>query len=112
MTYLITFSCFGHRLHGHPEGSVDRHHRTPGTPALQPDSAWLAQSTLLMKHLAYTLDAQRRHIVLEALRQSCQQNAWTLHAAHVRPTHVHVVIEAQPQPEKLLQALKQPPANS
>ncbi|MCX6598995.1 MAG: transposase [Acidobacteria bacterium] len=106
VTYLITFSCYGHRLHGHPDGSVDRHHRTPGTPHLQPDSRWLAQATRTMKHPAYTLDAAHRAVVLDALRQCCLRNDWELHAAHVRPTHVHVVVVAPPGPEKLLHALK------
>jgi hypothetical protein len=37
MTYLITFSCYGARVHGDERGTVDRHHNwkaTPGTNSL------------------------------------------------------------------------------
>ena len=38
LAYLITFACYGARLHGDESGSVDRHHNLPGTPYLPPDS--------------------------------------------------------------------------
>lgn len=75
-TYLITFSCYGAHLHGDDRGSVDRQ------------------------------DAPRRHTVLGATRQTCEYRGWMLLAAHVRTTHVHVVIAALERPEKIMSDLK------
>jgi hypothetical protein len=57
--YLITFTCYGQRLHGDERGSVDRFHNLPGrryVPA-SPNRAAYEQS--LMKGEPYELD--RRH---------------------------------------------------
>ena len=35
LAYLITFTCYGTRLHGHKSGSVDRRHNAPGSPFLR-----------------------------------------------------------------------------
>jgi hypothetical protein len=34
MAYLITFTCYGARLHVNSKGSVNRRHNIPGSPAL------------------------------------------------------------------------------
>jgi REP element-mobilizing transposase RayT len=104
-TYLITFVCYGTWLHGE-SGAVDRHHNLPGTPTLNADSAQLAEARERMKQQPYSLDACRRQIVLEALKEACVRRNWDLLAAHVRETHVHVVVQADEKPEYVLNALK------
>jgi REP element-mobilizing transposase RayT len=44
--------------------------------------------------------------VLEALREVCLHHGWTLLAAHVRSNHVHVVTQAEVQPEKVMNDFK------
>jgi len=59
-----------------------------------------------MEQPPYGLDASRRNVVLTALRQRCQQQQWTLLAAHVRSNHVHVVVDAEVRPERIMNDLK------
>ena len=44
--------------------------------------------------------------VLDALREVCLHRGWSLWAAHVRTNHVHVVVEADVRPEKVMNAFK------
>ncbi len=59
-----------------------------------------------MVELPYTLDQRGRGLVLDALREVCLHRGWTLLAAHVRTNHVHVLVEAEVQPEKVMNDLK------
>ena len=54
----------------------------------------------------YLHDSVRREIVLNALHEVCLHKEWNLWAAHVRTTHVHLVVEADAPPEKVMQAFK------
>ena len=54
----------------------------------------------------YTMDTARRGIVLASLRERCSAHHWNLLAAHVRTTHVHVVVEADARPERIMNDLK------
>lgn len=59
-----------------------------------------------MKQPAYILDEPRRTIVLDAMKQVCQYRGWLLYAAHVRSTHVHIVLECDTAPEKAMNDFK------
>ena len=104
-SYLITFVCYGTRLHGE-EGAIDRNHNLPGGRILPADRVLLAQSEGLMKHPPYPLDAPRRATVLRGVRSACQRRNWSLLAAHVRTNHVHAVLQADSPPERVMSALK------
>lgn len=104
--YLITFACYGARLHGHPEGSVDRYTNAPRTRLLDSDPGRMSREQQRMKGFRCRLDAGERRVVLTALRQHCQDREWLLHAAHVRSNHVHVVVTAPLVPEMILGQLK------
>jgi REP element-mobilizing transposase RayT len=54
----------------------------------------------------YWLDPNRREVVLAALRRHCEHRGWNLLAAHVRTNHVHVVPEAEVQPERVMVEFK------
>jgi len=54
----------------------------------------------------YELDARRRGVVLAGLRERSQQQHWVLLAAHVRTNHVHLVIEGEVRPERMMNDLK------
>ena len=60
VTYLITFACYGCRIHGSESGSVDRGHNVPGTPFLEEDSALAAFEGQRMDQSPYHLDQVRR----------------------------------------------------
>ena len=54
----------------------------------------------------YQLDRESRAAVLGALRYHCAHRGWNLLAAHVRASHVHVMVEAQVRPERVMNELK------
>lgn len=106
MVYLITFVCYGCHLHGHASGSVDRQHNLPGSRVLEPDPQRLLRDRQRMDQPPYELDARRREIVLAALKERRREWHWILLAAHVRTNHVHVVIEGEARPERMMNDLK------
>jgi len=106
VTYLITFSCYGTHLHGDPTGSVDRAHNLWGARFLATDSERALTEEVRMSQLAYRMDRPRRAIVLQAIRDRCSANRWNLLAAHVRSNHVHIVLDAEVQPNRVMTDLK------
>ena len=106
MTYLITFVCYGCHLHGHVSGSVDRQHSLPGSRLLDADPQRVSKELQRMDQPPYELDARRRGVVLAGLRERSQQQHWILLAAHVRTNHIHLVIEGETRPERIMNDLK------
>ena len=52
------------------------------------------------------MDSESRAIVLRTLAEVCSHRGWNLLAAHVRTNHVHVIVEAEVQPEKVMNDFK------
>jgi REP element-mobilizing transposase RayT len=52
------------------------------------------------------LDRQSRLAVLNAIRETCSHRDWLLIAAHVSTSHVHVIVESDIQPLRIMNALK------
>src|SRR5260370_33311562 len=59
-----------------------------------------------MDQKPYFLDPLRRAAVIESIREVCLHRGWTLLAAHVRTTHVHLIVEAHAKPEKIMNDFK------
>ena len=106
MTYLITFTCYGSRLHGHESGSVDRAHNTFGSPLVEPNPKLIAAEERLMDQAPYIMDGIRRDVVLASLLERCSERRWIVLAAHVRTNHLHVVVIADVRPERVMNDLK------
>jgi REP element-mobilizing transposase RayT len=106
MRYFITFVCYGAHLHGHESGSVDRRHNLFGARVLEADAQRSAAERRSMNQPPYELDSHCRSAVLETLRQVCLHRGWNLLAAHVRSSHVHVIVEGESPPEKVMNDFK------
>ena len=106
MRYFITFACYGSHLHGDDSGSVDRDHNAPGSRLAEASPARVEVKREQMDQAPYCLDRDSRAIVLAALREVCLHRGWSLHAAHVRTNHVHVVVEADVRPEMVMNTFK------
>ena len=106
MTYLITFACYGAHMHGEEPGSVDRTHRIPGSPLVEPSSQRVECEKRQMDQLLYAMDGVRRQTVLAAIMERCADRRWHLKAAHVRTNHVHIVLTADARPERVMNDLK------
>ncbi len=106
LAYFITYSTYGTWLHGRDHGSVDRRHNVHGTPLLPPDRQMENRRRNALRQALYSLDEPRRGVVLRTIVEVCAHRSWVLHAAHVRMTHVHVVLAASQSPEKVMADLK------
>jgi REP element-mobilizing transposase RayT len=108
LAYLITFRTYGTWLHGDVRGSVNRKHRAYGTP-LVPSRPFLETAERLqLRHPPIVLDARRRRVVADTVREVCMHRSWVLHALAVRTEHVHVVVSvpADSSPEAAMVTLK------
>ncbi len=106
VTYLLTFSCYGTRLHGDERGTVDRNHNLAGSRYLPCEPTWIDAERRNMSQARYHLDAPRRSIVIRSILEVCAHRDWLPIAAHVRSSHVHAVLDAPELPEPVLTALK------
>ena len=106
MTYLITFACYGCRLHGDESGSVDREHNLYGSRLAEPDAKRAAAACERMDQTPYVMDRSRREAVLAAILERCSDCHWNLLAAHVRTNHVHMVVDVDVRPERIMNDLK------
>jgi valyl-tRNA synthetase len=105
--YFITFTTYGTWIHGDDRGSADRQHNISGTPYLVGDEAREKEEFENLKQPPMELDEPHRQIVLQTIQEVCRHRGWELHAAHVRPRHMHVVlIAADATPEKVMNDLK------
>lgn len=104
-TYLLTFSCYGAKIHG-DAGTVDRWHNVLGTPRIQANPRRVVHQRQLMDQPPYTLDGVRRSVTLTAIQEVCAAKNWTLLAAHVRTNHVHAVVEAEAPAEWVMSIFK------
>src|SRR5579863_3914887 len=102
MTYLITFACYGCHLHGDEFGSVDKQHNLPGSRTLEADPRRVCMERRRMDQTPYGMDGRRRDAVPASMRERCSNSGWKLLAAHVRTNHVHLVMEAEDKPERVM----------
>ena len=71
LAYLISFRCYGTWLHGDKRGSVNRKQNRFGTPRLSPNPKLVKAERKLLKHRPIKLNAQRRSVVENAIREVC-----------------------------------------
>ena len=106
MRYLITFACYGARLHGDESGSVDRHHNLVGSRLLEPDGERVMAERREMLQDPYVLDEAARQLVLAAIQRHCGYRDWNLLAVHVRSNYVHIIVEGETRPERIMNEFK------
>ena len=85
---------------------MDRNHNVPGSRLAEANPQRVAAMRQQMDQPAYFLDKDRRATVLDTLQEVCVYRGWNLWAAHVRANHVHVIVEADVRPEKVVNAFK------
>ena len=104
--YLITFRAYGTWLHGDERGSVDRFHRTYGTPMLPPSVQRGNYERRLRKQHPVHLGPRKRASIESGIRETCTIRNWLLWAFNIRTNHVHTVVSADCKPAQILSALK------
>jgi len=93
MVYLLTFGCYGQWLPGDERGSVDRTRGEHRGGPIAPSASLVEQSLLAMSGSCCALSLPDVRLVLKAVREVCSFRGWGLLAAHVRSTHVHLVVD-------------------
>jgi REP element-mobilizing transposase RayT len=106
LAYLITFRCYGTWVHGDNRGSMDRKHNVYGTPKIAPNKSLQSSDLKQLKHPPVTLDARKRSIVEQAVKDVCEHRQHILRVMSVRTNHAHVVVTAAREPESILEAFK------
>lgn len=108
LAYFLTWTCYGTRLHGDEQGSVDRAHNIRNTPFLAPDSVRESACRNAMTGPQYVLSSDGRAIVNDVIRKHCAIRKWGLIALNVRTTHVHVIVNCHclASPETAMEQFK------
>jgi REP element-mobilizing transposase RayT len=105
LAYFMTFRAFGTWLHGR-EGSVDRFHNIYRTPKLQANTPRYKYNSQLLAQPPVQLGTLRRRTIKSAIKETCEIRGWHLWAVNIRSNHVHTVVTAPCDPERVLIALK------
>ena len=105
-TYLITFSCYGHWLHGDERASIDRNHNKIGTPFVKPNRQRHEFELSQMSQPPIIFNEEQRLLVEKTIREVCEYKAWELLAINVRTNHVHIVVTADVPPENVMNYYK------
>jgi len=79
-------------MRGDEKGSVDRTREGRGGP-IEPSATLVNYGNRIMTHAEANLDLGESFLVLSAIRETCAFRRWALLAAHVRSTHVHLVVD-------------------
>ena len=91
MTYFLTFTTYGTHLPGDKRGSSDRR---GARVEVSPPFETFARN--LMPEGPFRLErAEDRRTVRAAIQEVCGHRSWHLVALHVRPEHVHGLVQAQ-----------------
>jgi REP element-mobilizing transposase RayT len=106
LAYLITFRSYGTWLHGDKRGSMDRHHNRYGSPRIPRNEQWKEYNRRSLKQPPARLDSRRRAAVDSAIRETCEIRKWLLWILNIRSNHVHAVVTANCDPERVLTAFK------
>ncbi|MEX0782670.1 MAG: hypothetical protein WED87_01535 [Dehalococcoidia bacterium] len=106
LAYLITWTCYGARLHGDARGAVDGQHNQPGAAFVPPNALREQFERGRMAHEPFLLTKPRRAVVRHAIEETAGINAWRVLCSNVRTNHVHVVLETLAEPAKVRNSLK------
>jgi REP element-mobilizing transposase RayT len=108
LAYFITFTTYGTWLPGSAKGkcSVDTEHNAFGTPFVAPNPEREQQAREAMVQPPYVMSASERDIVCQAIVELARDRGWRLWAVHVRSNHVHAVVSAERDPDRIMSDMK------
>ena len=107
LAYLITFRTYGTWLHGDDRFSVDRHGMNRyGAPKVLPSQNLNRMMGANRVSKEFKLDGHQRAVVASSIKKVCKTRGYALLAVNVRTNHVHCVVRAYTNPQKLTTALK------
>src|SRR3954471_22449342 len=102
LAYHITWTTYGTWLPGDLRGWVKE--GEPGIQVPNPEREEMARRRMVAD--AVTLDEQQRKLVEDTVRKHCRIRGWLLHVVGALTNHVHVVVAADLDPEKVRDQFK------
>ncbi|MEX0782672.1 MAG: transposase [Dehalococcoidia bacterium] len=106
LAYLITWTCYGARLHGDARGTVDVQHNQAGTAFVPPNLMREQFERSRMTQDPFMLTKPRRTVIRHAINETARASAWRVLCVNVRTNHVHVVLETVAEPARARNSLK------
>lgn len=107
LAYLITIRAYGTWLHGDEKGSVDRHNfNIYGTPRMFYSESLKNLMKDQMKQKPIIFDKKERICVLETVKEVCDFRGYELLAVNIRTNHLHAVVSAYANPDKIANEFK------
>jgi len=101
LAYFLTWTTYGTWLPGDERGWVERPGRfRPPNPRLQ------AVARSLLTEEPCVLNPDQRRLVEATIARHCTIRGWHLHVVNCRTQHVHVVVTAPIDPEKVRDQFK------
>ncbi|MEN6625913.1 MAG: transposase [Candidatus Sumerlaeia bacterium] len=107
LAYFISFRCYGTWLHGNDRGSMDRSaHHTYGAPKISPNPLRTNYERSMHNSPAIRLSLSMRQLVERTIKEVCTHRGWHLYAANAQDEHVHTVVYAKTDPERVMNSFK------
>jgi hypothetical protein len=101
VAYFLTWTTYGSWLPGDERGWVEK----PGR-FREPDPSRENLAIHLMTESDCSLIPEQRQVVEETVQAHCEIRHWQLHIVNCRTQHVHAVISANVDPDRMLSELK------
>ncbi|MCB9935782.1 MAG: hypothetical protein H6840_08830 [Planctomycetes bacterium] len=106
IAFLLTWSCYGMRLHGDERGTVSEGYNAYGEPFRPPDMILEAYRRDLLSEPPFEIDPKQRGCIVRAIQDAVDWRNWRMFALNIRTNHVHIVVRADDQPGGMMGVLK------
>lgn len=104
--HFLTWVTYGTRLHGDVRGTVDRDHKTYGTPYVAHDEVKRSKRIDDLGQQPFLIDPKARGVLVLAIESHADIRKWHIHALNVRTNHIHLVVSGTAAPSRALNEFK------
>lgn len=104
--FLFTFVPYGTRLHGDERGTVDKFHNRFGEEFVPPNLTYESMRRAGLAEEPLLITPKMRGIIEDTILQHCEHRGWHHHSSNVRTNHIHAVLSADGDPDRMLADLK------
>ncbi len=105
LAYFLTWTTYGTWLRGDDRGWAEIGDDGV-TGYAEPDPERVAADRDRLKREPIVLSPDMRQVIDQAIRDGCDHRGWRLHAVNVRSNHVHTVVSANREIDRVLADLK------
>tara|TARA_R110000782_G_scaffold131928_4_gene223801 strand:- start:2260 stop:2751 length:492 start_codon:yes stop_codon:yes gene_type:complete len=106
LAFFLTWTTYGTWLPGDPRGSTDHDRDSIRPRRIAPNDPLRSHATRIQRSDALTLKPESRAAVQQMIHALARDKGWVVHALNVRSNHVHLVITAPGDPNRVMTACK------